>query len=69
MASQSALDCSEAAGLVNSICKASVSMSHGTRIREKAITYIVNTKVIQCLSNLNLLSGIEEGIGELFSLP
>jgi len=37
-------------------------------IGEKVITYIVNAEVIQSLSNLNLLSGIEEGIGELLPL-
>ena len=68
MASQSALDCSEATGLVNSICKARVSMSHGISNRGKAIAYIVNTELIQSLSNLNLLSSVEESIGELLSL-
>lgn len=33
------------------------------------MTHIVNTKLIQSLCNLNLLSSIEERIGELFSFP
>jgi hypothetical protein len=33
------------------------------------MTHVVHTKVIECLGNLNLLSGVEEGIGELLSLP
>jgi hypothetical protein len=32
------------------------------------VTHIVCTKVIQCLGNLNLLLGVEEGICELFAL-
>lgn len=32
------------------------------------MTHVVNTEIIQSLGNLNLLLGIEEGIGELFTL-
>ena len=32
------------------------------------MTHIVNTKIIQSLGNLNLLLGVEEGIGKLFAL-
>lgn len=32
------------------------------------MTHIINTEIIQSLSNLNLLSPVEEGIGELLSL-
>ena len=32
------------------------------------MTHVVNTKIIQSLSDLNLLLGVEEGIGELFTL-
>lgn len=32
------------------------------------VTHIIDTKVIQSLSNLDLLLGIKEGIGKLLSL-
>lgn len=32
------------------------------------MTHIVNSKFVQSLGDLNLLSGIEEGVGELFTL-
>jgi hypothetical protein len=31
------------------------------------MTHVVDTKVIQGLGNLNLLLGVEEGVGELFT--
>jgi hypothetical protein len=31
------------------------------------MTHVVNTKIIQSLGDLNLLFGVEEGIGELFT--
>lgn len=33
------------------------------------MTHIVDTKVIQCLGDLNLLLSVEKGIGELLTLP
>jgi hypothetical protein len=66
MASQSALDCSDAAGEVNSILIPSVSIYFHHCIQ--SMTHIVNTKIIQSLSDLNLLRSVEEGIGELFTL-
>jgi hypothetical protein len=32
------------------------------------VTHIINTKIIQRLGDLNLLLGIEKGIGKLFAL-
>lgn len=32
------------------------------------MTHIVNAKIVQCLSNLNLLGGVEESIRKLLSL-
>ena len=32
------------------------------------MTHVVHTKVIECFGNLDLLGGVEEGIGELLSL-
>ena len=65
IASQSALDCSDAAGEVNSILIPSVSMCSKHRIQN--MTHVVNTKIIQSLGDLNLLLGVKEGIGELFT--
>lgn len=31
------------------------------------VTHVVDPKLIQCLSNLDLLGSVEESIGELFS--
>jgi hypothetical protein len=66
IASQSSLDCSEAAGEVNSIFAPSYQYVYG--IHRRYVTHIVHTKVVQRLGDLNLLLGIEEGIGELFTL-
>ena len=66
IASQSALDCSDAAGEVNSIYAKNISRSHEYVIQ--FVTHIVNSKIIQRLGNLNLLLGVEEGIGKLFAL-
>jgi hypothetical protein len=66
IASQSALDCSDAAGEVNSIYANCIS-----RCLEYAIplvTHIVDSEIIQRLGNLNLLLRVEEGIGELLTL-
>jgi hypothetical protein len=65
MASQSARDCSEAAGLVNSICKHCQPVFKRAKIGE---SYVINTKVVQRLSDLNLLGSVEESIGELLAL-
>jgi hypothetical protein len=32
------------------------------------VTHIVNTEIIQSLSNFNLLLSVEEGVGKLFAL-
>ena len=32
------------------------------------MTHIINTKIVQCLSNLNFFSGVKESIGKLLSL-
>lgn len=32
------------------------------------MTHVVNTEIVQGLGNLDLLLGIEEGIGKLFTL-
>lgn len=66
MASQSALDCSDAAGEVNSICIHHVSMCAVCLF--PYVTHVVNTEVVQGLGYLNLLLSVEEGIGELFTL-
>jgi len=36
--------------------------------KNKPVAYVVNTKVVQCLGDLNLLGGVEESVGELLSL-
>jgi hypothetical protein len=64
IASQSNLDCSEAAGEVNSIFLFDQLMF----VNPPTMTHIVNTKVVQCLGNLNLLGGVEESIRKLLSL-
>jgi hypothetical protein len=68
IASQSALDCSDAAGEVNSILIPSISIYSKKKNCIQDMTHIVNTKIIQSLSNLNLLLGVEEGVGKLLSL-
>jgi len=65
IASQSALDCSDAAGEVNSIYANCISRRLEFVIQ--SVTHIVNSKIIQRLGNLNLLLSIEERIGELFT--
>lgn len=67
MASQSSLDCSDAAGEVNSICIHHISI----KILQfyVYVTHVVDSEVVQSLCDLNLLLGIEERIGELFTLP
>lgn len=32
------------------------------------MTHVINTEIVQSLSDLNLLGGVEESIGELFTL-
>ena len=66
IASQSALDCSDAAGEVNSILIPHVSVV--LAFPSARVTHVVNSEIIQSLGDLNLLLGIEEGIGKLFSL-
>jgi hypothetical protein len=66
IASQSALDCSDAAGEVNSIYANCIS-----RCLEYVIpfvTHIVDSEIIQRLGDLNLLLRVKEGIGELLTL-
>lgn len=71
IASQSARDCSEAQGLVSSICHHN-SGQFFLRLRyvehDQSRTHIVNTKVVESLGDLDLLFGIEESIGELLTL-
>lgn len=65
IASQSSLDCSEAAGEVNSICVQLISTRlYFANIR---MTHIVDSKIVQRLCNFNLLLEVEEGVGELLS--
>ena len=65
IASQSALDCSDAAGEVNSIYANCISRR--LKLVIQSVTHIVNSKIIQRLSNFNLLLSVEEGIGKLFT--
>jgi len=65
IASQSALDCSDAAGEVNSIYPSCISSHHELSIQ--SVTHIVNSKIIQRLGNLDFLLSVEEGIGKLFT--
>lgn len=78
IASQSSLDCSDAAGLVNSIwnqkkkyCQRKhsllpwVELWGGERFSE---SYIVNAEIIQRLRNFNLLGRVEKGISKLLAL-
>jgi hypothetical protein len=66
IASQSALDCSDAAGEVNSIFNNFISMFPEFVVQ--CVTHVVNAEIIQSLGNLNLLLGVEESIGKLFTL-
>jgi len=65
--SQSILDCSDAAGEVNSIF-IKLYQHVSFHVYASNITYVVHTKIVQSLGNLNLLWKIEEGIGKLFTL-
>lgn len=64
IASQSSLDCSEAAGLVSSIYVGHQLRSRRTDLIRK-VTDIIRSEVIQSLCNLNLLVGVKECIGKL----
>jgi hypothetical protein len=66
IASQSALDCSDAAGEVSSIYVDCISRCPEYVIQP--VTHVVNTKIVQSLGDLNLLLGVEEGIGKLLTL-
>lgn len=66
IASQSALDCSDAAGEVNSIYANCISRCLNYVIQ--FVTHVVNTEIIESLGNLDLLLGVEECIGELLAL-
>jgi hypothetical protein len=66
IASQSALDCSDAAGEVNSILF--LSIRKVLQYIYPRVTHIVNTEIIQSLGDLNLLFGVKKGIGKLFTL-
>lgn len=65
IASQSSLDCSEAAGLVNSIFEQHQPI-HFPKFGR--MTHIIHTEVIQGLRDFDLLFRVEESIGKLFSL-
>jgi hypothetical protein len=66
-ASQSLLDCSEAAGLVTSMSEdLSAVDSHGDCAAE--IKRTVNTKLIKRLSDLDLGLEVEVSVGELLAL-
>jgi hypothetical protein len=67
MASQSLLDCSEAAGLVNSMSKSSLVDFNYTWRCAAEIKHTVNTKFIKRLSDLDLGVKVEVGIGELLA--
>ena len=67
MASQSFLDCSEAAGLVNSMSKSSLVDSNYTWHCAAEIKRTVNTKFIKRLSDLDLGLEVEVGVGELLA--
>ena len=67
MASQSFLDCSEAAGLVNSMSKSSlVDFNYIWRCAAE-IKRTVNTKFIKRLSDLDLGVEVKVGIGKLLA--
>ncbi len=66
IASQSALDCSDAAGEVNSIFCKHISIYLWCIVQY--VTHIINTEIIQGLGDLNLLFGVEESIGKLLAL-
>jgi hypothetical protein len=65
IASQSALDCSDAAGEVNSIYANCISRCPVYMI--EFMTHIINAEIIQSLGNLNFLLSIKECIGKLFT--
>lgn len=69
MASQSALDCSEEAGDVNSIWFAvSVAVPYTIIPLRTWLSHIFNPKFIQGFGNLDLLCGVEVGRRKLFAL-
>lgn len=69
IASQSLRDCSEAAGEVSSMyyrqCQQWSTDDYEPR-GSTNVTYI-GSELIQCLCNLDLLSSVKVGVGELFS--
>jgi hypothetical protein len=67
MASQSALDCSEAAGEVNSIYANCISRFLKFVVFH-SVTHVVNAEIIQSLGDLDLLLRVEKGICKLFTL-
>lgn len=71
IASQSSLDCSEAAGLVSSIyrrCQYSVHcLAPLLLLLCMSLTHIISAKIVQSLRNLNLFLGVKEGICKLFA--
>lgn len=67
IASQSILDCSEAAGLVNSIYER--YQNKGSSEQVGRMSHIIHPEVIQGFGNFDFLGRVEERIGELFSLP
>jgi len=66
IALQSALDCSEATGLVNSIWNVG---ELPIRWLSSDSAHVVHTEIIQRPCDLDLLLGIEKGVGKLFALP
>jgi hypothetical protein len=68
MASQSLLDCSDAAGLVNSM--SAIPVSTDTPRRGAAeLSLTVHTKLVERLSDLDLGFEVEIRIGELLAFP
>lgn len=68
MASQSLLDCSEAAGLVNSMSGKMLILQHGAERCAAEMEHTVNTKFIKRLSDLDLGFEVKVGIGKLLAL-
>lgn len=68
MASQSLLDCSEAAGLVNSMSGRQLALQCCTWQCAAELKHTVNTKVVKRPSDLDLGLEVEVGVGELLAL-
>lgn len=66
IASQSSLDCSEAAGLVNSIYERYQNKTSPENLGR--ISHIIHPEVVQGFCNFDFLGRVEESIGKLFAL-